>query len=494
MFGFGRNDDRNMLESFNKSQAIIEFELDGRIITANSNFLSAMGYSLDEIKGKHHNIFIHSDYAQSDDYKRFWSDLNRGEHRSGIFNRVGKGGKEVWISASYNPVLGSDGRPYKIAKIATDVTDRLLRDSDYEGQIAAINKSQAVIEFDLDGTILTANSNFLQAVGYRLEELKGKHHRIFVDAEEANAQSYREFWTALREGQYRAGEFRRVGKGGKEIWLQATYNPINDPNGRPFKVVKYATDITARVQRRHETERVGRLVDQALESIVSTIQSTNQQTSIANDGAAETASTVQAVASAATQFDAASQEIARHMTTSLSVVEETLRNARDADDSTHELSSAAESMTGIVEIIQQIAGQINLLALNATIESARAGEAGKGFAVVATEVKNLASQVATATKRISGEIDNIQTISNDVVSKLRGIGDGVGAVQESVTIVASAIEEQVATSNEITGNIQNASTAVTDISSGLDNISSNVGHAKSLAEEGIELYHQLDRM
>ena len=481
MFGIGKSDDRHILESFHRSQAIIEFELDGRVITANQNFLSSLGYSLDEIVGKHHSIFVDSEYARSEEYKQFWRNLNQGEYNAGIFYRIGKDGKEIWIRASYNPVLDKNGRPYKIVKIATDVTERILHEADYEGQISAIHKSQAVIEFNLDGTIMNANDAFLNATGYTIDEIRGKHHQIFVKRDEANSQAYRDFWTALRNGEFRAGEFNRVGKDGQEIWLQATYNPIEDPKGRPFKVVKYATDITDKVLRRQETERVGRLVDRALENIVSTIQSTDQQTSLANDGAAETASTVQAVASAATQFDAASQEIARHMNRSQSVVEETLQNARDADESTHALSNAAEAMTGIVEIIQQIAGQINLLALNATIESARAGEAGKGFAVVATEVKNLASQVATATKaHFRRDRQHSDHLKRCCVQTARHRRWRWRRARKRGNVVASAIEEQVATSNEITGNIQNASTAVTDISSGLDNISSNVGHAKSL--------------
>lgn len=488
----GTSDDSRVLQALGRSQAVIEFELDGTIITANENFLEVMGYSLDEIRGKHHSMFVERELAGSPEYRAFWEELGRGVFKSDQFKRVGKGGKEVWIQATYNPVLDGRGRPRKIVKIAADVTSQTLQDADYRGQLQAIGKSQAVIEFKLDGTIITANENFLNTVGYTLSEIQGKHHSMFADPDYARSAAYKAFWDELGRGEFKSGEFKRLGKGGREVWIQASYNPILDPNDRPFKVVKYATDTTAAVLQRQEADRVGKLLDEALSKIVQTIASTDEQTTMASSGATETASTVQAVASAASQFDASSQEIARSMNASQAAVERALEETRGADESTQALASAAEAMSGIVEIIQNIAGQINLLALNATIESARAGEAGKGFAVVATEVKNLANQVASAIGQISGEIANVQTVSGDVVTRLKGISDGVGSVQESVTVVASAVEEQAAASQEITGNMQNASSAVNDISASLEQINVSVGEARSLASEGMELYRSLE--
>ncbi len=232
------------LDALDKSQAVIEFDLDGIILHANQNFLNAMGYSLNEIKGKHHRMFVDPAYAESREYQEFWQRLNRGEFQVAEYKRFGKNGKEIWIQASYNPLIGSNGKPFKVVKYATDITAEKLRMADYMGQIAAINTSQAVIHFNLDGTIIDANDNFLQTTGYALSDIKGKHHRMFVDPAYAESTEYKEFWKQLAQGKYQAGEYKRFGKNHQEIWIQASYNPIFDMNGKPFKVVKYATDIT----------------------------------------------------------------------------------------------------------------------------------------------------------------------------------------------------------------------------------------------------------
>jgi methyl-accepting chemotaxis protein len=227
-----------------KSQAVIEFSMDGTVLDANDNFLKTLGYRLEEIKGQHHSMFVEPAYKQSSEYREFWAALNRGEYQAAEYKRIGKGGKEVWIQASYNPILDPDGKPFKVVKFATDMTEQKLRNADYMGQIAAISKSQAVIEFKMDGTVLSANDNFLKALGYTLDEIKGRHHSMFVDEAFRQSYEYKEFWAALNRGEYQAAEYKRIGKGGKEVWIQASYNPIMDLNGKPFKVVKYATDIT----------------------------------------------------------------------------------------------------------------------------------------------------------------------------------------------------------------------------------------------------------
>ncbi len=227
-----------------KSQAVIEFAMDGTVLDANDNFLKALGYTLDEIKGQHHSMFVEPGYKQSGEYREFWAALNRGEYQAAEYKRIGKGGKEVWIQASYNPIMDLNGKPFKVVKFATDMTEQKLRNADYVGQIAAIGKSQAVIEFKMDGTVLTANDNFLKALGYTLDEIKGRHHSMFVDEAYRQSYEYKEFWAALNRGEYQAAEYKRIGKGGKEVWIQASYNPIMDLNGKPFKVVKYATDTT----------------------------------------------------------------------------------------------------------------------------------------------------------------------------------------------------------------------------------------------------------
>lgn len=249
MFGFFRTPIDNFAskyEAINRSQAVIEFKLDGTIVTANENFLAAMGYTLDEVQGQHHRMFVTPEDAQSPQYQEFWEKLGRGEFEMQEYKRVGKGGKEIWIQASYNPIFDKNRKPCGVIKFATDVTAQKFINANNESQIAAIGRSQAVIEFEMDGTIITANENFLGAMGYTLDEVKGQHHRMFVEPTDAQSIEYKTFWEKLGRGEYDAGEYKRLGKGEKEVWIQASYNPIFDMNGKPFKVVKYATDVTQR--------------------------------------------------------------------------------------------------------------------------------------------------------------------------------------------------------------------------------------------------------
>jgi len=482
------------IEAVNKVQAVIEFELDGTIIDANENFLGAVGYSLDEIKGKHHSLFVQSDYAAGREYKQFWTDLAAGNFQAGQYKRVGKGGKEIWIQASYNPILDPDGKPFKVVKYATDITAQTIQNADYSGQIDAIQKAQAVIEFDLSGIILNANENFTSTVGYSLQEITGKHHSMFAEPAFAKSAEYAEFWKKLGRGEFDAGEYKRIGKGGKEVWIQASYNPILDPDGKPFKVVKYATDITDQVNARAEQERVGALVDENLEKILGAVADASDQATSASAASGQTSATVQSVASATEEFQSSAQEIARSMEMSRAEVTTAMEQTNSADESTKQLADGAMAMNNIVEVINDIAGQINLLALNATIESARAGEAGKGFAVVASEVKSLANQVANATTQISSEITGMQTISGDVVERLSSIKTAVEAVESSVTSVAGAVEEQSATTQEITSSMQTAATAVDEINTNLGSISDAVVSANQFAQEGTDLYRSLQQV
>ena len=250
-----RNDDAGQLEAINRSQAVIEFNLDGTILKANDNFLNAVGYSLAEIQGQHHRMFVEPTYGLSADYSQFWNRLRQGEYQSGEFHRLGKGGRDIWIQASYNPIFDRDGKPLKVVKYASDITQQKMRNADYSGQIDAIGKSQAVIEFNLDGTIVSANENFLSTLGYSIHEITSRSHAMFVEEGYKTSNEYRSFWDALRRGEYQSGEFKRVGKDGRDVWIQASYNPIFDMNGRPFKVVKYASDTTAVVEMRKENER-----------------------------------------------------------------------------------------------------------------------------------------------------------------------------------------------------------------------------------------------
>ena len=412
--------------AIHRSQAVIEFELDGTIVTANENFLNTTGYALEEIRGKHHRIFVHPDYAQSDAYIKLWDDLRLSKFTSGEFQRFGKGGKEIWIQASYNPILDMNGRPFKIIKYATDITEQKFRNAYFQGQIDAIGKSQAVIEFDMDGIIQDANINFLTVMGYTLDEIKGKRHCIFVDPEVAESKEHKAFWDNLRSGKYDYGEYKRLGKGGVEIWIHASYNPILGMNGKPFKVVKYASDITLQMQARVRAEEYAK----------------------------DTLAKVQGVASASEELLSAIQEISCNMANSQEAIGDIVEKVSQSRNLALRLQEASVSMASVTEMIRAIAGQVNLLALNATIEAARAGEAGKGFAVVANEVKTLAMRTERATDEITKEISAMQDVSDQVVKSTDTISRGTSSVSEYINLVASAIEEQTAVTNDISQNMQ----------------------------------------
>lgn len=354
---------------------------------------------------------------------------------------------------------------------------------------SALDKSQAVIEFKPDGTIITANANFLNAMGYVLPEIRGKHHSLFVDADYKQSQEYKQFWDNLRQGLFQQAEYRRVGKGGREVWIQASYNPIFDASGRPYRVVKFATDITASVKQRLENERIAQAIAGSFSKITESLISINSLASGAATASAETATTVQTVAASSEEMSSSISEISRSTNMAKNAVEQMSDQTDQASKSTAILDQAANSMSNIVELIQEIASQINLLALNATIESARAGEAGKGFAVVASEVKNLATQVAAATEKISSEIHDMQNISGTVVTALNGITSLANTLQDSINSVAAAIEEQSAVTSDITQNMSIASGAVDEVDSNLQAILASVTQTVQMADEGIRATH-----
>jgi len=432
-------DYQGQLEAIHRSRGMIEFALDGTILNANTNFLATVGYTLGEVQGRHHSLFVEPAEREGQTYRDFWAALARGEFQRGEFKRFGKGGQEIWLQAIYNPVIDQNGKLFKVVKFATDVTAEKLRMADVMGQIAAINRSQGVIHFDLDGTVLDANENFLNVLGYSLNEVRGKHHRTFVDPSYAETTEYRALWEGLRRGEYRAGVFRRVGKGGKVIWIEASYNPILDMNGKPFKVVKYATDITAKM-----AAQIG-----------------------ASQASEQTLTSVQTVASSAEELSASIGEISQSLARSRTDVDAIHERAQAADLSTTQLKDAAASMNGVVQLIRGVGEQINLLALNATIEAARAGEAGRGFAVVAGEVKNLSNQVTSATGRITGDIQAMQGISGDVAASLSAIAGSITSVRDFVSGIASAVEEQSAVTQEISTNMQTAARGVSNINQSL---------------------------
>jgi len=466
------------LAALDASQAIIEFATDGTILTANKNFLDAVGYTLEEIRGQHHRMFVAENERGSAEYRQFWEALNRGQYQSAEYLRIGKAGKEIWIQATYNPVF-SNGKPVKVVKFATDITQRKLQNADYEGQLKAISTSQAVIEFKLDGTILTANPNFLNAVGYTLDEVRGQHHRMFVDEKERSTQAYRLFWEALGRGEYQAAEYKRIGKGGREVWIQASYNPIFDYKGRPFKVVKYATDITKAVQDRLRKASIQQALDVDIGRITDAIANTNDQVASAASSSEETSTNVQAVATAAEELVASVKEIGRRVDEAAQISKRAVDQGNVTNQIVGGLADAAGRIGQVVELINSIASQTNLLALNATIEAARAGDAGKGFAVVAQEVKALAGQTAKATAEIGQQIAMVQSGTNNAVDAIKAITGIIFSINDIASGIAAAVEEQSVVTQDISANMQTAAIGVQMISENM----SKIATATSLASE-----------
>ena len=497
------------LAAISKSQAIIEFGLDGTVLQANENFLSLMGYRLGEIVGKHHSIFVEPAYAQTQEYAEFWRRLGRGEFDSAEYKRLGKDGREVWIRASYNPVLDRAGMPVKVVKIATDITAQKLSAADAHSQLAAIGKAQAVIEFDLDGTIVTANDNFCRAMGYSLDEIKGRHHRMFVDAAYAQSAEYREFWEKLRRGEGMAAEFRRIGKGGKEVWIQASYNPIFDLNGKPYKVVKYATDATDATARKQAVNVLGahlkRLAAGDLTAVVedafqgdlervrlayngtvatmrdiigrlrsastSLKRATREMVSGANDLAVRTAKQAAAVEETSATLEQLSGTVTENAERASSAslkaraVSDTAGDTndvmREANAAMERISASSTKISNIIGLIDDIAFQTNLLALNASVEAARAGDAGKGFAVVAVEVRRLAQSAAQASAEVKALIEQssleVSTGSNKVAEATQKVTSMLEGIHENgvlIEAITRATSEQSSSIHELTAAVK----------------------------------------
>lgn len=471
------------MEAISKSQAVIEFKLDGTVLHANENFLGCVGYRLEEVQGKHHRMFCDEVYANSPDYKEFWNKLKRGESFSGQYMRIGKGGKVVWINASYNPVFDVDGSVKTVVKYASDITAEKERSLEVDAKMAAIDKAQAIIEFDLHGNIQWANKNFTDTLGYSLDELKGKHHRILCDPQYSESPTYREFWAKLNRGELDSGEYRRIGKGGKEVWINASYNPILDVSGKPFKVVKYATDITSMKEMIHSIEEAARSLATASGELTSTatqLSDAASKTSLESDEAQKASSEVAAgcesLATSMEEMVSSIKEISRSTSESSDMARTTLKRAQDTNQTINQLGISSQEIGDVIKVISSIAQQTNLLALNATIEAARAGEAGKGFAVVANEVKELAKQTAKATEDITNKINSIQSDTKEAVEAIGGISEAVEKLNSISGVIATAVEQQTATTNEVS--------RVVDVArKGTDNISKTISSVLSSANE-----------
>ena len=489
-----------VLDALNRSQAIIEFDLTGKILKANDNFCKAVGYQQSEIIGRHHSMFVAPEEAANAEYKSFWAKLSRGEYDQGQYRRRAKNGDEIWIEASYNPVFRF-GKPYKIVKVATDITVIKRKSMEDDGKLAALSRAQAMIEFTPDGKILSANENFLAALGYTAQEIVGKHHSMFCEPAYAQSNEYRDFWQELRSGRFSAGQFMRLGKDGKRVFIQASYNPILDEQGRVLKVAKFAFDVTDRM---HAVEELGAALERlsqcnirvtldkpfvgefeslrrdfkksiaeyqkTLENVLGQTGDLTRSSQEVSEASVNLAERSREQAVALEETSAALEEITATVRSSTENMKETRKLVQSARTSTaastevvertvnamQRIETASREISQIIGVIDEIAFQTNLLALNAGVEAARAGEAGKGFAVVAQEVRELAQRSAGAAKEIKALINNS---GSEVLEGVRLVGETGEALKQidalvrhidgNVDMIAKAADEQAVGISEI---------------------------------------------
>ncbi|MDR6349058.1 PAS domain-containing methyl-accepting chemotaxis protein [Pantoea sp. SORGH_AS_0659] len=400
-----RGHSKATLSSLQDAIAMVEFTPEGKILTANELFLERMGYTLKEIVGQHHSMFCTADMLNSPQYRDFWRRLNRGEGFSDKFLRVAKHSRPIWLEANYVPVQDRSGRVIKIVKLASDITARIMDAQEQRAMTTAIERSMAVIAFNLKGEVLMTNDNFLKTMGYNASEVIGVHHSQFCPPEMRNSDEYRRFWHKLNQGEFISGQFQRLNKRGQTVWLRATYNPVFNETGELYKVVKFATDVTAQVEKNQQERDAAQ---QAYQTALQTSESTRL-------GATVIENSVQTMNDLAGELHGISGDI-------------------------NDLSQSSDRIGAIVESIRRIADQTNLLALNAAVEAARAGQHGRSFAVVANEVRTLAANINRATTEIENMVQQNHTLAEKalkgIASNLKRADQGVGLAKEAGGMMA----------------------------------------------------------
>lgn len=607
------------ITAIKRTQAVIEFSPDGSILNANENFLKASGYGLDEIQGKHHRVFCDPEYAQSSEYKEFWKKLGAGDPHSGEYKRLGKNGQAFWIMASYNPILGADGKIEKVVKFATDITDAkaelqvrmdimdatsLISQTNLKGEILSVNEkfleyakysekeligsphnivrhpdmpkevfkevwatigrgkmfrgiiknrakdgtpyyvdaviapvmgrngkpsryigvryditamelerqqmrglfqavdsSFAYIEFDMTGTVVSCNKNFQSAMEYSEEAVKGKHHRIFCDATEASSPEYMKFWDELKAGRPQSGVFKRKTQSGKTIYLQAVYSPVKNEVGEVSKVIKVASDVTQQQLIDIKLQEAANTLASTAEELtatasemLNTANSTTKESQATAAAAVQVATGIQSVATNMEEMVASIKEIGRSTNESAQMAKTTMAKAQESNQIVTKLGDSSQEIGEVIKVISSIAQQTNLLALNAQIEAARAGEAGKGFAVVANEVKELAKQTAKATDDITNKIGAIQTDTKNAVEAIGGISKAVENLNGLSSVVAAAVEEQTATTNEISRVVIESKTGVDSIVAAIKTVSEAANTTSANSSQTVDATKGLSKL
>lgn len=476
------------IAAIDKSQAVVEFDMKGNILHANDNFLQMMGYSWEEVVGEHHSIFVTEAQKESVQYKSFWARLAEGEYQTGEFKRLSVSGDEVWIQAFYNPILDLNGKPYKVVKYATDITAQKVMNADFSGQISAIGKSQAICEYNMEGIILDANDNFLSTMGYQREDILGHHHSIFVEKSEQDGTEYSVFWERLTQGEYQQGEYKRAAANGQHIWIQASYNPILDLNGEPYKIVEYAVDITQQKRGLNDVVRVlrgmakgdltrkieaeyegifGQLksdlnetvtkLSQILRNVImgtSTIDAASQEVSstaqMLSQGATQQASSVEMTSSSIAQMSASITQNNDNAKVTSGIAHQSATSAEEGGLAVRETVEAMAQIASKIGIIEDIAYQTNILALNAAIEAARAGEHGRGFAVVAAEVRKLAERSQISASEISKLAGSSVTIAEKAGRLLEEMVPSINKTANLVQEISASSNEQASGATQIT--------------------------------------------